>query len=160
MYVRTVYTLLYVQMYIHVLIFTHIPILYNIYMQHTHTHAHTHTHTRAHTHTRTRTHHTQLDPALRPVNLLESRNILPPTPITPPKIVLPAGLGGTNPKPEVMCCTMNALPTTSSLLGKLKLPLAIHIHPFKDVTGQVLMYIRTYVLLWVIKIRMPFLERR
>ena len=104
------------------------------YYAHTHVHVcnmyiytkHTHTHT-----------HTQSDPQLQPVNLLESRNILPPAPITPPKIVLPGGLGAFNPNPDVMCSTINAIPATGSLLGKLKLPLAIHIHPYRDLNTHV-----------------------
>ena len=79
----------------------------------------------------------QVDPELKPVNMMESRNIMPSTPLKPPKIVLPGGLGVFNPKPEVMCSTMNAVPTTSSLLSKMKLPLAIHIHPYKDIPMMV-----------------------
>ncbi|CAI8053137.1 Protein transport protein Sec24B [Geodia barretti] len=65
---------------------------------------------------------------------MEARQVLPQTPLVPPKISLPGGLGVFNPPPHIMCCTMNAVPTTSSLLGKMKLPLAIHIHPYKDVS--------------------------
>ena len=79
----------------------------------------------------------QTDPELKPVNMMETRNVMPQSPLIPPKIVLPGGLGVFNPKPEVMCCTMNAVPTTSNLLGKMKLPLAMHIHPFKDLSTQV-----------------------
>ena len=79
----------------------------------------------------------QADPELKPINLMETRNVMPPTPLTPPKIVLPGGLGVFSPNPDVMCSTMNAVPTTSSLLNKMKLPLAIHIHPYKDLSMQV-----------------------
>ena len=68
---------------------------------------------------------------------MEVRNVMPQTPLTPPKIILPGGLGVFNPKPEVMCSTMNAVPTTSGLLNKMKLPLAMHIHPYKDLSIQV-----------------------
>lgn len=67
---------------------------------------------------------------------MEVRNVMPQTPLTPPKIILPGGLGVFNPKPEVMCSTMNAVPTTSGLLNKMKLPLAMHIHPYKDLSIQ------------------------
>lgn len=33
---------------------------------------------------------------------------------------------------SVLCCTLNAVPETKSLLTKSKLPLGIHLHPFKD----------------------------
>ena len=38
---------------------------------------------------------------------------------------------------RVMCSTINAVPETQSLLGKLKLPLGIHIHPYQSLTFQV-----------------------
>ena len=36
-----------------------------------------------------------------------------------------------------MCSTINAVPETQSLLGKLKLPLGIHIHPYQSLSIQV-----------------------
>lgn len=79
----------------------------------------------------------QSDPNLRPVNVLECRNILPPTPIVPPSAILPANLSRFNPSHKVFCCTMNAVPATSGVLSKLKLPFAIHIHPYKDMPHNV-----------------------
>lgn len=79
----------------------------------------------------------QSDPELQPVNLLENRNILPSTPLTPPPIVLPGGMGSFNPPQSVFCCTMNAIPATNNILNKLKLPLAIHIHPYKEMNQHV-----------------------
>ena len=84
---------------------------------------------------------------MKPVNIMETRLILPPTPLTPPKIVLPGGQGSFNPKPEVMCSTMNAVPATSALLSKMKLPLAIHIHPYKELNKQVCIY--TYIRIYM-----------
>ena len=89
--------------------------------------------------------HSQADPELKPINLMETRNVMPPTPLTPPKIVLPGGLGVFSPNPDVMCSTMNAVPTTSSLLNKMKLPLAIHIHPYKDLSMQVHVHVCGHV---------------
>lgn len=73
-----------------------------------------------------------LDPELQPINLLENRNILPATPLKHPEATLPGNLGRYNSKPSVFCCTMNAIPSSSGLLGKLKLPLAVHIHPYRE----------------------------
>lgn len=79
----------------------------------------------------------QNDPNLQPVNIIETRDILPATPITAPPTVLPGNLSRYVPKENVFCSTMNAVPATSSMLNKLKLPLAIHIHPFKDMPNNV-----------------------
>ena len=88
------------------------------------------------------THHTahtgsQVDPNLQPVNLMESRNIIPSSPIVPPPVALPNNLSKFAPNHKVFCSTMNAVPATNGLLNKLKLPFAIHIHPFKDMTHNV-----------------------
>ena len=37
---------------------------------------------------------------------------------------------------SVLCCTLNAVPETKSLLTKSKLPLGIHLHPFKDLQAS------------------------
>ncbi|XP_064387627.1 protein transport protein Sec24A-like isoform X2 [Halichondria panicea] len=76
------------------------------------------------------------DPNLQPVNIIETRDILPATPITAPPTVLPGNLSRYIPKENVFCSTMSAVPATSSMLNKLKLPLAIHIHPFKDMPNN------------------------
>ena len=77
---------------------------------------------------------------MQPVNLLETRNILPPSEVRPPPIVLPNGMSKYAPDHRVFCCTMNAIPATSSLLSKTKLPLAIHLHPYKDMATKVRFY--------------------
>ena len=79
----------------------------------------------------------QSDPNLRPVNVMECRNVLPTTPIVPPPAVLPANMSRFNPNHKVFCCTMNAVPATSGVLSKLKLPFAVHIHPYKDMPHNV-----------------------
>ena len=77
------------------------------------------------------------DPLLQPVNLLEKRDLLPSSSLAPPDIVLPANLGQFNPSPSVFCSTMNTVPATSGLLNKLKLPFAVHIHPYKELPQNV-----------------------
>lgn len=79
----------------------------------------------------------QADPLLRPVNLLETRDLLPSSHLSPPETVLPGNLGQFNPSPAVFCSTMNAVPATSSLLNKLKLPFAVHIHPYREIPQNV-----------------------
>lgn len=37
---------------------------------------------------------------------------------------------------SVLCCTLNAVPETKNLLTKSKLPLGIHLHPFKDLQAS------------------------
>ena len=68
---------------------------------------------------------------------MESRDILPDMPITAPPPVLPGNLSRYSPHESVFCCTMNAVPASNSMLSKLKLPLGIHIHPFKDMPNNV-----------------------
>uniref|UniRef100_A0A1X7U3G3 Uncharacterized protein n=1 Tax=Amphimedon queenslandica TaxID=400682 RepID=A0A1X7U3G3_AMPQE len=74
----------------------------------------------------------QVLPNIQPVNVQEVRNILPATPITVSTPLLPQHLRDLNPDPSVFCSTMSTVPATSGLLNKMKLPFAIHIHPFKD----------------------------
>ena len=76
-------------------------------------------------------------PEVRPVNLMEQRHLLPPTPLSHPLPALPDHLKDHCPNPSVFTSTMTTIPATSSMLSKMKLPLAIHIHPYKDGTPQV-----------------------
>ncbi|KAM7441154.1 Protein transport protein Sec24B [Porites harrisoni] len=69
---------------------------------------------------------------IQPINLLEQRHVLPTTPIEHPTPNLPQDIRKKNCDPSVLCCTLNAVPETKSLLTKSKLPLGIHLHPFKD----------------------------
>ena len=68
---------------------------------------------------------------------METRNILPSQKIIHPLPKLPDHLLKCSPDPSVLCSTMNCVPASSSLLNKMKLPLAIHLHPFKDMKPKV-----------------------
>ncbi|KAL4660014.1 protein transport protein Sec24A-like isoform X1 [Arapaima gigas] len=72
--------------------------------------------------------------ALRVVNLLQERNLLPHGTVAPPTPCLPQDLQKFNCSPEVFRCTLTSIPQTQSLLNKAKLPLGLLLHPFKDLT--------------------------
>ncbi|CAJ1063480.1 LOW QUALITY PROTEIN: protein transport protein Sec24A [Xyrichtys novacula] len=72
--------------------------------------------------------------ALRVVNLLQERNLLPPTPIPAPTPCLQQDLQKVNCNPEVFRCTLTSIPQTQSLLNKAKMPLGLLLHPFKDLS--------------------------
>ncbi|XP_051734121.1 protein transport protein Sec24A isoform X3 [Ctenopharyngodon idella] len=72
--------------------------------------------------------------ALRVVNLLQERSLLPAGAVTPPAPCLPQDLQKLNCSPEVFRCTLTSIPQTQSLLNKAKLPLGLLLHPFKDLS--------------------------
>ncbi|MEQ2282983.1 Protein transport protein Sec24A [Ameca splendens] len=72
--------------------------------------------------------------ALRVVNLLQERNLLPPNPVPAPTPCLTQDLQKLNCSPEVFRCTLTSIPQTQSLLNKAKLPLGLLLHPFKDLS--------------------------
>ncbi|XP_037543760.1 protein transport protein Sec24A [Nematolebias whitei] len=72
--------------------------------------------------------------ALRVVNLLQERNLLPTSPIPAPTPCLPQDLQKLNCNPEVFCCTLTSIPQTQALLNKAKMPLGLLLHPFKDLS--------------------------
>ncbi|TKS83125.1 Protein transport protein [Collichthys lucidus] len=72
--------------------------------------------------------------SLRVVNLLQERNLLPPSPIPPPTPCLPQDLQKINCNPEVFRSTLTSIPQTQSLLNKAKMPLGLLLHPFKDLS--------------------------
>ncbi|KAK2828080.1 hypothetical protein Q5P01_019114 [Channa striata] len=72
--------------------------------------------------------------ALRVINLLQERNLLPPGPIPAPTPCLPQDLQRLNCNPEVFRCTLTSIPQTQSLLNKAKMPLGLLLHPFKDLS--------------------------
>uniref|UniRef100_A0A665X3K9 SEC24 homolog A, COPII coat complex component n=1 Tax=Echeneis naucrates TaxID=173247 RepID=A0A665X3K9_ECHNA len=72
--------------------------------------------------------------ALRVVNLLQDRNLLPPTAIPAPTPCLAQDLQKNNCNPEVFRCTLTSIPQTQSLLNKAKMPLGLLLHPFKDLS--------------------------
>uniref|UniRef100_A0A5F9CW38 SEC24 homolog A, COPII coat complex component n=1 Tax=Oryctolagus cuniculus TaxID=9986 RepID=A0A5F9CW38_RABIT len=69
---------------------------------------------------------------LRVVNLLQERNMLPPTPLRPPVPNLHEDIQKLNCSPELFRCTLTSIPQTQALLNKAKLPLGLLLHPFKD----------------------------
>ncbi|XP_042604309.1 LOW QUALITY PROTEIN: protein transport protein Sec24A-like [Cyprinus carpio] len=71
--------------------------------------------------------------ALRVVNLLQERSLLP-LGCVPPVPCLPQDLQKLNCSPEVFRCTLTSIPQTQSLLNKAKLPLGLLLHPFKDLS--------------------------
>ncbi|XP_051536524.1 protein transport protein Sec24A isoform X4 [Myxocyprinus asiaticus] len=76
----------------------------------------------------------QMPEALRVVNLLQERSLLPPGAVTPPTPCLPQDLQRLNCSPEVFRCTLTSIPQTQTLLNKAKLPLGLLLHPFKDLS--------------------------
>ncbi|KAM9729606.1 protein transport protein Sec24A isoform 2-T2 [Menidia menidia] len=72
--------------------------------------------------------------ALRVVNLLQERNLLPPNPVPAPTPCLPQDLQKINCNPEVFRSTLTSIPQTQSLLNKAKMPLGLLLHPFKDLS--------------------------
>ncbi|XP_072549207.1 protein transport protein Sec24B isoform X2 [Salminus brasiliensis] len=72
--------------------------------------------------------------ALRPVNLLQERNILPPSSPAPPEPNLSSDLRKVNCSPDTFRCTLSCIPQTQALLNKARLPLGLLLHPFRDLT--------------------------
>ncbi|XP_047463010.1 protein transport protein Sec24A isoform X1 [Mugil cephalus] len=72
--------------------------------------------------------------SLRVVNLLQERNLLPPSPVPAPTPCLPQDLQKVNCHPEVFRSTLTSIPQTQSLLNKAKMPLGLLLHPFKDLS--------------------------
>ncbi|XP_073429854.1 protein transport protein Sec24A [Dendrobates tinctorius] len=75
----------------------------------------------------------QLD-EVRAVNLLQERNILPPTSLKAPTPCLQEDIQRLNCSPELFRCTLTNIPQTQALLNKAKLPLGLLLHPFKDLS--------------------------
>uniref|UniRef100_A0A8C6X5L3 SEC24 homolog A, COPII coat complex component n=1 Tax=Naja naja TaxID=35670 RepID=A0A8C6X5L3_NAJNA len=71
---------------------------------------------------------------LRPINLLQDRNILPATPLQAPIPNLHQDIQKLNCNPELFRCTLTNIPQTQALLNKAKLPLGLLLHPFKDLS--------------------------
>uniref|UniRef100_A0A6J0TP85 Protein transport protein Sec24A isoform X1 n=1 Tax=Pogona vitticeps TaxID=103695 RepID=A0A6J0TP85_9SAUR len=71
---------------------------------------------------------------LRPINLLQERNILPATPLQAPVPNLHEDIQKLNCSPELFRCTLTNIPQTQALLNKAKLPLGLLLHPFKDLS--------------------------
>ncbi|XP_052005623.1 protein transport protein Sec24B-like isoform X1 [Xyrauchen texanus] len=71
---------------------------------------------------------------LRPVNLLQERNILPRKRTPPPEPNLSNDLRNVNCSPDTFRCTLTNIPQTQALLNKARLPLGLLLHPFRDLT--------------------------
>ncbi|XP_005002956.1 protein transport protein Sec24B isoform X2 [Cavia porcellus] len=72
--------------------------------------------------------------SLRPVNLTQEKDVLPPTPIWAPVPNLNLDLKKLNCSPDSFRCTLTNIPQTQALLNKAKLPLGLLLHPFRDLT--------------------------
>ncbi|MGH0172237.1 UNVERIFIED_CONTAM: hypothetical protein FKN15_063141 [Acipenser sinensis] len=72
--------------------------------------------------------------ALRPVNLMQERNILPSTEVQAPVPNLSTDLKKANCRSDSFRCTLTNIPQTQALLNKAKLPLGLLLHPFRDLT--------------------------
>uniref|UniRef100_UPI0037E8A3D9 protein transport protein Sec24B isoform X2 n=1 Tax=Semicossyphus pulcher TaxID=241346 RepID=UPI0037E8A3D9 len=70
--------------------------------------------------------------ALRPVNLLQERSLLPPRPLEAPEPNLSPDLKKVNCSPQTFRCTLTSIPQTQALLNKARLPLGLLLHPFRD----------------------------
>lgn len=70
--------------------------------------------------------------ALRPINLLQERNLLPPRPLEAPEPNLSSDLKKVNCSPQTFRCTLTSIPQTQALLNKARLPLGLLLHPFRD----------------------------
>lgn len=72
--------------------------------------------------------------AQRPINLMQEKRLIPADGLETPKPSLYHDHKRVNCNPDVFRCTLNAIPQTSALLNKARLPLGILIHPFKDLS--------------------------
>ncbi|KAM5192117.1 protein transport protein Sec24B isoform 2-T2 [Mantella aurantiaca] len=69
---------------------------------------------------------------LRPINLIQDRNVLPSSSLPAPAPSLNTDLRKLNCNPEFFRCTLTSIPQTQALLNKAKLPLGLLLHPFKS----------------------------
>ncbi|KAL8573166.1 hypothetical protein ACOMHN_036151 [Nucella lapillus] len=70
----------------------------------------------------------------RTINLMQEKRLIPPDGLETARPSLYHDHKRVNCNPDVFRCTINAIPQTSSLLNKSRLPLGILIHPFKDLS--------------------------
>ncbi|OQV24760.1 Protein transport protein Sec24B [Hypsibius exemplaris] len=81
----------------------------------------------------------------RLVNLLQSRRILPTDGVEVPTPEARHAFNDVNCSPDIFRCTMNLIPNTKSLLEKSRLPLAILIHPYRDLSNLQVLSVNTIV---------------
>ncbi|XP_053317480.1 protein transport protein Sec24B isoform X2 [Spea bombifrons] len=77
-------------------------------------------------------HQAQQPEGLRPVNLIQDRNLLPATALPAPAPNLNSDLRRLNCSPDAFRCTLTNIPQTQALLNKAKLPLGLLLHPFQS----------------------------
>ncbi|XP_046551667.1 protein transport protein Sec24A-like isoform X4 [Haliotis rubra] len=68
------------------------------------------------------------------LNLMQERRLIPTDGLETVKPGFQHDFKKVNCNPDIFRCTLNAIPQTSSLLNKARLPLGILIHPFKDLS--------------------------
>ncbi|KAG1688208.1 Protein transport protein Sec24B [Nymphon striatum] len=66
-------------------------------------------------------------------NIMQNKNVLPETALPVPRPAIPEHQS--NCSPDIMRCTLNSIPESQSLLQKVRLPLGILIHPFRDISS-------------------------
>ncbi|XP_041446020.1 protein transport protein Sec24B isoform X2 [Xenopus laevis] len=69
---------------------------------------------------------------LRPINLIQDRNLLPILNVPAPIPNLNSDLKRLNCNPNSFRCTLTNIPQTQALLNKAKLPLGLLLHPFRS----------------------------
>ncbi|XP_076437651.1 protein transport protein Sec24A-like isoform X2 [Babylonia areolata] len=70
----------------------------------------------------------------RVINLMQEKKLIPENGVETVRPNLYHDHKRVNCHPDVFRCTLNAIPQTSALLNKARLPLGILIHPFKDLS--------------------------
>ncbi|XP_048248104.1 protein transport protein Sec24A-like isoform X3 [Haliotis rufescens] len=75
-----------------------------------------------------------VDDSQRFLNLMQERRLIPTDGLETVKPGFQHDFKKVNCNPDIFRCTLNAIPQTSSLLNKARLPLGIIIHPFKDLS--------------------------
>lgn len=68
------------------------------------------------------------------IDLMQQRQLIGAEGVETPANCLPNEFSKSNVSPEIFRCTLMAIPQTSALLNKSRLPLGVIIHPFKDLT--------------------------
>ncbi|XP_065059218.1 protein transport protein Sec24A-like [Rhopilema esculentum] len=72
---------------------------------------------------------------IHPIDLMERRVIVPPVPIEPPQPLLSEDMKRKAIDPKVFRSTINAVPESSSLLSKSRLPFGLYIQPFREISN-------------------------
>lgn len=70
------------------------------------------------------------------IDLMQQRQLIGVEGVETPASCLPNEFSKSNVSSEIFRCTLMAIPQTSALLNKSRLPLGVIIHPFKDLTSE------------------------